>query len=148
MPALKTIKKLDKLVNIEVRPTPYSLKTSKLSLLNIRTNKMDTIPLYGITLINFWASWCKPCIEEEPSLEDLKSNNNVNILLLSFDSLISQRKIISDQKWNLPAYFVRDTSVFNTPDILPMSYIIKDSTVLEIVYGKRNWSDSSINKYK
>ena len=27
-------------------------------------------------LINFWATWCKPCVRELPSLESLQSNFN------------------------------------------------------------------------
>ena len=36
----------------------------------------------NIIIINFWATWCAPCIEEMPSLDKLKSNSelkNINI---------------------------------------------------------------------
>ena len=31
-----------------------------------------------LLLLNFWATWCAPCREEMPSLDNLKSNNKLN----------------------------------------------------------------------
>ena len=39
-------------------------------------------------VINFWASWCKPCVEELPAFEQLKSttvNKKIKVLLVSTD---------------------------------------------------------------
>ena len=39
-------------------------------------------------VLNFWASWCKPCIEEMPSFESLEQNfknQKVRIILVSLD---------------------------------------------------------------
>ncbi|MDA9769283.1 TlpA family protein disulfide reductase [Candidatus Pelagibacter sp.] len=33
-----------------------------------------------LIILNFWATWCAPCKEEMPSLDDLKSNNRFNNL--------------------------------------------------------------------
>jgi thiol-disulfide isomerase/thioredoxin len=38
--------------------------------------------------VNFWATWCKPCIEELPYLEQLhqdKFDDPVNVILVSLD---------------------------------------------------------------
>ena len=40
------------------------------------------------TLINFWATWCKPCVEELPYLEQLRaetSEDELRIVLVSLD---------------------------------------------------------------
>jgi len=42
----------------------------------------------GVLLINFWATWCKPCVEELPQIEALHdqfSSDDIEIVLLSLD---------------------------------------------------------------
>lgn len=39
-------------------------------------------------VVNFWATWCKPCVEELPvfeKLHDTYKNKNVEVLLVSLD---------------------------------------------------------------
>ncbi|WP_115124721.1 TlpA disulfide reductase family protein [Marinirhabdus gelatinilytica] len=39
-------------------------------------------------VINFWATWCKPCVKELPYFEELNKNykdNNVKVVLVSLD---------------------------------------------------------------
>ena len=39
-------------------------------------------------VVNFWATWCKPCVEELPAFEKLHDNykdKNVEVLLVSLD---------------------------------------------------------------
>jgi thiol-disulfide isomerase/thioredoxin len=50
---------------------------------NLKSNKSDTI-----YVINFWATWCKPCVEELPYFEQLNqryANKKVKVLLVSND---------------------------------------------------------------
>ncbi|MFN8348429.1 MAG: TlpA disulfide reductase family protein [Spirosomataceae bacterium] len=49
----------------------------------ILTQKSDTT-----YILNFWATWCKPCITELPSFEQVKENfkeQKVQIILISMD---------------------------------------------------------------
>lgn len=51
---------------------------------HIRNSKSDT--LY---IINFWATWCKPCIEELPAFEKIDSlykNQKVKVILFNLDT--------------------------------------------------------------
>jgi len=45
-----------------------------------------------LILLNFWATWCAPCKEEMPSLDNLQSNNNLSNLKI-FPINISQEDL-------------------------------------------------------
>jgi thiol-disulfide isomerase/thioredoxin len=52
--------------------------------INDLVKRIDTtrVPL----VINFWATWCKPCIQELPAFDSLSaSNNTFKVLLVSLD---------------------------------------------------------------
>ena len=38
-----------------------------------------------IYVVNFWATWCAPCIKELPYFEDLNLREDVEVLLVSLD---------------------------------------------------------------
>ena len=41
----------------------------------------------NVYVINFWATWCAPCVKELPHFEDLnaKKDDNVKVILVSLD---------------------------------------------------------------
>lgn len=41
----------------------------------------------GTYVVNFWATWCKPCVKELPHFEDVQRNypNKVKVILVSLD---------------------------------------------------------------
>lgn len=41
-----------------------------------------------ITVINFWATWCKPCIQELPQFEEINKNDRrFEVILISLDDV-------------------------------------------------------------
>ena len=39
----------------------------------------------SVQVVNFWATWCAPCIKELPYFEELNKLENVDVLLVSLD---------------------------------------------------------------
>ncbi|MEM0940343.1 MAG: TlpA disulfide reductase family protein [Bacteroidota bacterium] len=62
-----------------------------------------------LTVFNFWATWCAPCIKELPHFETLNSKDNVKVYLVSLDfpdQLDKVRKFISKKNLNSEVLFL------------------------------------------
>jgi len=64
-----------------------------------------------LIVLNFWATWCAPCREEMPSLDNLQSNKKLNNLIV-FPINIGQENILKSEAFfkelnikNLNIYF-------------------------------------------
>ena len=64
-----------------------------------------------LLILNFWATWCAPCREEMPSLDNLQSDNQLNNLKI-FPINIGQEDLLKSKKFfeelniqNLEIYF-------------------------------------------
>ncbi len=82
-------------------------------LWNRINNQTDTI-----YLVNFWASWCKPCVEELPLIENIDpffKGNSVKVLLVSLDF---SNQIESHLKPFIKKHFIMNEVLFLTNDDL------------------------------
>jgi cytochrome c biogenesis protein CcmG, thiol:disulfide interchange protein DsbE len=129
------------------------------------TNAGDTAPDFTITtdsgktitrdsfggkllLLNFWASWCGPCVEEAPSLEAFArqfQSDGVVVLGVSIDRNEKlYRRFI--QRFDVSFPTARDpeaniSASYGTFQI-PETYLIdRNGKVLEKVISNQNWMD-------
>lgn len=118
-------------------------------------DKLSLDKLKGkVVLINFWATWCPPCIEEIPSLTKTYSDlREKGFEILGFSIDANGKKIIpgfvKEHNINYPIIldidqkFARSFSVFGVPENI---LIDKNGKVVAKKYGADNWTDPKIRK--
>lgn len=109
-------------------------------------------------LVNFWAEWCKPCLEEVPELNELhekKDAHNLALLAFSYEPVANEQLIAAKDKYAIEYPMVATNPQpkvpFKRPNKLPAMIIISpDGDLLGPIYGKQNLDSviSAINKLK
>ena len=105
-----------------------------------------------VVVLNFWASWCPPCLEEFPSLAELQQRMpNIVVLAVSLDhDPEAYRQYLADN--NIAVRTVLDTSeasnrAFGTTRP-PETYILdRQGVVRRKFIGAQNWVDPEITGY-
>ncbi|MEK6279442.1 MAG: TlpA disulfide reductase family protein [Acidobacteriota bacterium] len=58
------------------------------SLTSLEGKTVDKNSLKGeVVVLNFWASWCTPCMTEIPELKELAANSKAKVLGIALDEL-------------------------------------------------------------
>ena len=102
-----------------------------------------------LVFVNFWATWCKPCIREMPSISEANiqlKNEGVMFIVASDEDVQKIQKFESKHHYSFSLVHT-NTSVFDLDiQALPSTLIINENG--EIVFneiGARDWSsDKSI----
>lgn len=91
-----------------------SLAHLNASFTNVNGESVKLADLKGkVVVINFWATWCPPCIIEMPSLDklalDQKDNENLVFMAVEVDRNIEKAaKFMAKNKYALPLYTLND----------------------------------------
>jgi len=105
-----------------------------------------------VVLLNIWATWCSPCVEEMPSMEKLYQKlkgENFEILAVSIDSLGLKvvAPFMKKYKLTFPALIDPEGTIrisYKTTGI-PESFIIdKDGILVKKIIGPLDWARPKI----
>jgi peroxiredoxin len=105
-----------------------------------------------VVLLNFWATWCAPCIQELPSLLDLHHDNpNLAILAVSIDEDPDAYSEFLSRR-HIDFLTVRDPSesaakLFHTEQ-WPETYVIDRKGIIRRKFiGAQDWSSPEVRSF-
>lgn len=104
-----------------------------------------------VLFVNFWASWCAPCIAEMPSIERLRASlagRPVEFLLVSLDQRDADvERFLSRHELGLPVWFPAwepGTSGF-AGSAVPITYIVApDGRIAYRHQGAVDWDTDAV----
>jgi thiol-disulfide isomerase/thioredoxin len=102
-----------------------------------------------VVLVNFWASWCPPCIHEMPALKKLKQHHAgkpFEVLALNVgEKKYKIRKFAKIIKLDLPVLLDTTSKTFNEWNVktLPTSFLIDATGAVRYrVIGNPGWDNT------
>jgi thiol-disulfide isomerase/thioredoxin len=131
---------------------PRTTKETKIGLNQIELSDLSGKPVNleqfnGKTIfINFWATWCKPCIREMPSIQkamEILKGKNIEFFFASDESIeqIENFKSSNDYDFN---YVRLENPVALNIMALPTTYIFNpEGKLVFSEIGVRQWDDKS-----
>ncbi len=121
----------------------------KLQVTDIDGNSLD-LNTYkgGIVLVNFWATWCPPCIKEMPSMQRLQQQfepDKFQIVAINMgQGATTVESFLMEQsfEFDLPVYLDDMGHAFTELKIqgMPSSFLLDaEGKLIETIIGSREW---------
>lgn len=106
-----------------------------------------------VLVLNFWATWCTPCVQEIPSLNEFQkefAKDGVVVVAVSIDknqqkyrNFLEHVHVSFDTARDPSANLSAEYGTFQYPE----SYIIKDGRVVRKFGNAENWLSDDMKQY-
>ncbi|NGM63907.1 TlpA family protein disulfide reductase [Sphingobacterium sp. SGR-19] len=129
-------------------------KTTGVSFIDEKGETISLKSLKGkVVFINFWATWCPPCIQEMPSIDNLKKtfegNDDIVFLMVDVDGNMNGAKaFMNKNKYDLPVYIPNgDIPADYLGSAIPTTVILaKDGEIVTRAEGGRDYMAAGVRK--
>ena len=124
-----------------------------LALQGVNTEDVNLKSAAGqVIVVNFWATWCPPCVAEMPSLQELyttyKEDDRIAFFLISEEESTDISSFLEKNAYSVPTYIPR-TQIPEKIDTssLPTTYVIDKTGRIVITHtGAADWNSSKVKK--
>jgi len=141
---------------ISHNPVPVDERAQQLledydfKLVDVNGSGVNLLDYKGeVIFINFWATWCPPCVAEMPDLQLLYDayGEKVKFLFIARDKKEKVSDFLMKKNYNLPVYFesgFTPKSLYSAA--LPTTFIIdKKGNIVLAETGSADWNAESVH---
>ena len=121
----------------------WNLKTANGAEINIEEEFKNQV-----VFVNFWATWCPPCIAEMPTIEKLyqKYKDKIGFAMISNEDIGMIEDFRNRNKYTFPVYQIEMDipETFNL-SVIPATFIISQDRKIVLKHvGGANWSHEDV----
>jgi cytochrome c biogenesis protein CcmG, thiol:disulfide interchange protein DsbE len=106
-----------------------------------------------IVLLNFWATWCPPCLEEMPAMERLwRKHKDAGFVLVAVSVDTDPQKVVpfvNEHKLTFPIAFDTRMAIADKYGVraLPSSFILgREGDLAALALGPRHWDNKASHR--
>lgn len=135
-----------------LRPPPLPTESwdYSMELSDLTGTPVDTAQFLGrVLVLNFWATWCAPCVAEIPSLrrlQDQTSDLDVRLALVTRESADVVRSFLDERGTGLPVYLLagEPPECFRSRAI-PATFVLDKSGMIAMRhFGAAKWDAPAV----
>lgn len=137
------------LINTDALHGAEKISAPDFNLVTLDNKKLSLKDFKGkYIFLNFWATWCGPCIDEMPSMEKLyqkfKSKKNFIMLAVSIDKGSAEvvKRFVTENKLTFTILLDKNSEVAGSYGVMgiPSTYLIdQHGFVTNRAVGARDW---------
>ncbi|MFY7911015.1 MAG: TlpA family protein disulfide reductase [Emticicia sp.] len=106
------------------------------------------------TIISFWATWCKPCLQEinaiNENLADWQAEKNVRFIAISVDDSRSKGRVptlINSKKWKFEVYLDENGDLQRAINVLNVPHTFVLDAEGKIIYQHTSYASGDEEAY-
>lgn len=131
----------------------HALKMPALELTTVDGKPFDLAAQKGkLVILNVWASWCRPCIQEVPAiirLQQALKGSDVEVLAVSLDNENVDLKNFMERRGFADLFTVRDKKLMipnkMSVSVIPSNFVLDgDGNLVAYIEGYLHWDDPKI----